>query len=76
MANAVKTNRSHLIANANTLLLTRQHLSNIDNILKEMTECLDTTTANLKTRLEVIEEVTTDNIASMTTEVNQQLRSI
>jgi hypothetical protein len=76
MANAVKTNRSHLIANANTLLLTRQHLSNIDSILKEMTECLDTTTANLKTRLEVIKEVTTDNIASMTTEVNQQLRSI
>jgi hypothetical protein len=76
MANAVKTNRSHLIANANTLLLTRQHLSNIDVILKEMTECLDTTTANLQTRLEVIEEVTTENIANMTTVVNSQLRSI
>jgi hypothetical protein len=76
MAHAVKTNRSHLIANANTLLLTRQHLSNIDVILKEMTECLDTTTANLQTRLEVIEEVTTENIANMTTAVNSQLRSI
>ena len=76
MANAVKMNRSHLIANANTLLLTRQHLSNIDIILKEMTECLDKTTANLQTRLEVIEEVTTENIANMTTAVNSQLRSI
>jgi prophage DNA circulation protein len=41
-----------------------------------MTECLDTTTENLKTRLEVIEEVTTDNIANMTTAVNNQLQTI
>jgi hypothetical protein len=76
MANAVKTNRSHLIANDNTIFLTRQHIGKIDKILQEMAEGLDTTSESLQTRLEVIEEVTTDNIANMTTAVNNQLRTV
>jgi hypothetical protein len=76
MANAVKTNRSHLIANDLTTQQTRNQIFQIETVLQEITECLTKTTEGFKDRLEVIEEITTDNIADMTTAVNKQIRTI
>jgi predicted transcriptional regulator len=76
MASAVKINRSHLIANDTTMHLTRKHIQQIDSILQEITGCLDNTTAGLETKLEVLQEITTDNIAEMTTAMNSTNRDI
>ena len=76
MASAVKVNRSHLIANDSTMHLTRKHIQQIESALQEITGCLDNTTAGLETKLEVLEEITTENIAEMTTAVNSQIRNI
>jgi hypothetical protein len=70
MASAVKTNRSHIIANEATMTHTRKRVYEIDRVLEEITGCLDATSAGLQSRMEVIEEITTDNIAEMTTRVN------
>jgi hypothetical protein len=40
-------------------------------VLKEATECINTVTETFQDRMAVIEEITTDNIADMTTAVNK-----
>lgn len=76
MATAVKINRSQIIANDTTMHHTRHHLTQIDTVLQEITSCLDKTTAGFETKMEVLEEVVTDNLADLTTSVNTQLRNI
>jgi seryl-tRNA synthetase len=76
MASAVKVNRSHLIANDSAMHLTRKHIQQMEGVLQDITGCLDNTTAGLETKLQVLEEVTTDNIADMTTAVNTTNREV
>jgi PHP family Zn ribbon phosphoesterase len=49
---------------------TRNHITQIDTVLQEITSCLDKTTEGFGTKMEVLEEVVTDNLADLTTSVN------
>ena len=48
----------------------------MEGVLQDITGCLDNTTAGLETKIQVLEEVTTDNIADMTTAVNTTNREV
>jgi hypothetical protein len=48
----------------------------INGIIQEVTTQLDTMADTMASRFEVIEEITTDNIADMTTTVNKEVNGI